>query len=224
MRSRAKTKALIGTAFLAVFVVIFLFVNYDISSGFDASVFKLINSTLNVSSLNSFFVALSEYGREYFWIPVVALIWFLGKEKEKKGALLMVAVFIVIMIVGTLIKDGYYRARPFLSLSGVNVLIAMPADSSFPSGHAMIVIGGAVAALLFLRKKYSIPLLIEALLVCYSRIYVGVHYPTDVIGGAFLGAGLALMTYYLLADSAIFSYVFKGLVHYYDRILKALHV
>ncbi|MCL4362655.1 phosphatase PAP2 family protein, partial [Candidatus Parvarchaeota archaeon] len=152
----------IGITLVVIFVIIFFLVNFKISNSFDLTVFKLINEKWSVSFLDPFFAAVAIYGREYFWVPVVALMWILGSafsnEKAKKGAVMLVIVFIAIIIIGLSLKAVYYRPRPFLNplLSSVDhVLVPKDLDSSFPSGHALIVAGGAAVAFLFLRKRYS---------------------------------------------------------------------
>ncbi len=226
-----KKMLIIGLLLVAIFIVIFLLVNFKISQNFDLTVFKLINEKWNVPALDSFFAAVAIYGREYFWIPVVALMWILGgafnNEKARKGALMLVIVFIVIIIVGLALKQVYYRPRPFLNpvLASVDhVLVPKDLDSSFPSGHALIVAGGAAVAFLFLRKRYSIPLVIEAALVSYSRVYVGVHYPTDVLAGIFLGVGIAFIIYSLLIKTRLFDKLFRFIDDIYNKILKTLHL
>ena len=62
------------------------------------------------------------------------------------------------------------------------------APYSFPSGHTCASIGAALAMYPFLERKWGIPLVILAVLISLSRLYVGVHYPTDVLGGAVVGA------------------------------------
>ena len=81
----------------------------------------------------------------------------------------------------------------------------MSADTnySFPSGHSTLIIAGSVTPLiLFKGNKYTkilpIVLVIDAVLVSFSRIYVGVHYPFDVLGGFFLGSGVSLLIIYLI--------------------------
>lgn len=213
-----------GIVAVVLFFVLFWGVSSGTTQSFDSYLFKLINIKLNVPQLDSFFALVSVYGREYFWIPVVALMWVLGKKNEKRAALILIIVFIIIIVVGTLLKDGYYRARPPLSISNAIVLIALDSDSSFPSGHAMIVMGGAVVALALLKKRYSLPLLAEALVVSYSRVFVGVHYPIDVLAGALLGAGIAALCIALVLNTRYFNYAFNAIDGVYNKLLTYLHL
>jgi undecaprenyl-diphosphatase len=218
-----------GTLLVILFIVIFLLINFKVSNNFDLTVFKLINEKWNVSFLDSFFAGVAIYGREYFWIPVVLLMWVLGSafnnEKAKKGAVMLVIVFIAIIIIGLSLKAVYYRPRPFLNplLSSIDhVLVPKDLDSSFPSGHALIVAGGAATAFLFLRKRYSVPLVIEAALVSYSRVYVGVHYPTDVIAGVILGVAIAFIIYSVLINSKYFDKLYQLVDTIYKKSLRAV--
>ncbi|MCW1301549.1 MAG: phosphatase PAP2 family protein [Candidatus Parvarchaeota archaeon] len=219
MRSEYK---IIGFSLIALFFVVFLLVYLGVSKSFDDSLFNLINQRLNVPFLDKFFEYASLYGRTYFWIPVVAILWIFGSRDYKKAALMMAIVFIIIIIVGLAIKAVYFRPRPFDSISSAITLLPRPTDSSFPSGHALIVIGGATVALLMLKKRYSLPLLIEALVVTYSRVYVGLHYPTDILAGSFLGAGIAIVAVYYLKDSKIFYKFFKLINNIYYNIIGAI--
>ena len=73
-----KKLLLTGLVLLVLFIVIFLLVNLNISNSFDLTVFKLINEKWSVNALDPFFAAVAIYGREYFWVPVVLLMWTLA--------------------------------------------------------------------------------------------------------------------------------------------------
>ena len=152
-------------------------------------------------SLNSLVVAASLYGREYFWVGVVGLMFLLGDRRTKLLALGLCAVFIVGIVSGEMVKDVVARTRP----AGPAVRpvgyeppsfvyrIAIDTDYSFPSGHALIVTIGAVFSLATFRRRWLAWLLtLEAGIVCFSRVYTFEHFPTDVVGGATLGAAIAL--------------------------------
>ena len=220
-----------GLILVILFVIIFLLVNFKISNSFDLTVFKLINEKWSVNFLDPFFAAVTIYGREYFWIPVVLLMWILGSafnnENAKKGAVMLAVVFIAIIIIGLSLKAVYYRPRPFLNplLSSIDhVLVPKDFDSSFPSGHALIVAGGAAVAFMFLRKRYSIPLVIEAALVSYSRVYVGVHYPTDVIAGVILGVAISFIICSILINNRYFNKLYQIVDTIYVKILKSVRL
>lgn len=93
-------------------------------------------------------------------------------------------------VVGNLIlKNLVARSRPFSLNTTVNLLISAPTDYSFPSGHTM---ASFVAAMILYHtdKRLGIPALMLAFLIAFSRLYLYVHFPSDVIAGALIGAAI----------------------------------
>lgn len=146
---------------------------------------------LPASSLNSFMEFLSDFGREYFWSFIIAVLFLFGKEEGKITALLIFVSIIIIIPVNITLKEVIDRDRPLLSIDELS--------ESYPSGHASIVTAGALGSMLYFnstwkKKTAVILLIIEAFLVCISRIYLESHYISDVIGGALLGSFIVLAT------------------------------
>lgn len=199
MRDRT-LEALSGASFL-VFLGLALAVRY--SPALQAADFQAalwVNHLALGDAFSSLMVAASLYGREYFWIPLVAVMFILGDRRTKVVALGLCAVFVVGIVSGELAKDIIARARPgqvFVmraSPSAVPIVrIPLDTDYSFPSGHALIVSIGAVYSLFTFRRKWVAALLtLEAAVVSFSRVYNFEHFPTDVVGGAALGGAIAL--------------------------------
>ena len=139
---------------------------------------------------------LTKFGREIFWPVAIILLFVLGGWTGKKTAVVIAISMLVLAPLGVLAKDIVGRPRPVIPRT--DFLIAADREYTFPSGHAVIVSAGAAGALMLFRgtsRKLTVStiLAIEAALVCLSRIYVGGHYPLDVIGGILLGVGVSLI-------------------------------
>ena len=134
----------------------------------------------------------SAYGREVVWGLLILIVLVLGGRTTKLLAIELAILLIAGIFVGEAAKAIIQRPRPLTGLVALRVPVDY--DFSYPSGHALIVSIGAAFCLAKFRNKIVAGLLtVEAGIVCYSRVYVGVHYPLDVLGGILLGTALSFL-------------------------------
>ena len=107
-------------------------------------------------------------------------------EIPKNGWILLFTLLTGLLIANVLLKNLVARVRPYDVNTAVNLLISKPTDWSFPSGHTTASFGAA-AALLYADKKFGIAAYIIAAIIAFSRMYLYVHYPTDILGGIAVG-------------------------------------
>ena len=124
-----------------------------------------------------------------FWI-LIALILVCFKKTRKAGVAMGIAMACGYLIGNMGMKNLFARTRPY-DVVEVNLLVAKLHDFSFPSGHTLVSFEAATA-LWFYHRKWGIAALVLAALIALSRLYLFVHYPTDVLVGAVLGIGIGL--------------------------------
>lgn len=135
-----------------------------------------------------------------FWIAVAVLFIF-TKKYRKIGIGMMFALMMGLVICNIWLKPTIARIRPYdfqlqFFAKEIPLLAGGMHDFSFPSGHTIASFEAAVVILLG-NKKLGIPAMILACLIAFSRLYLYVHYPTDVIVSVILGSILALIGWYL---------------------------
>lgn len=131
-------------------------------------------------------------GLIYFWVIISIVLYLFGDKKGKSIAKKMIVVLVVTTILTQLIKIIVMRPRPYTELSNL-ILLDLGTDYSFPSGHTST--STAMAYVLSCEYKRWILMLIPVI-VGFSRLYIGVHYPSDVLGGFLLGLVIAYMVEY----------------------------
>ncbi|MEE1314946.1 MAG: phosphatase PAP2 family protein [Faecalimonas sp.] len=133
----------------------------------------------------------------WLWITVGVILLFFKKTRVI-GFSVLISLLINAIFTNITLKDLIARPRPFVICDAIETLIKQPSSYSFPSGHTS---GSMTAALVLYKltpKKYGIPAVILASLIALSRIYVGVHYPTDVLGGLVIAFVSSLWGCYLV--------------------------
>lgn len=148
------------------------------------------------SFVDNIMLMITLYGREIFWPIVLIMLFIFGGKIGKKTAVIAAISMLLLMPLVSVIKDVIDRPRP--NVSGVETFPVSADTFSFPSGHATIVSAGLATVSIMFRGNMKrtvlfVGLTFEAALVCFSRIYVGVHYPLDVVGGILLGTGFSFL-------------------------------
>ncbi|MBR3943253.1 MAG: phosphatase PAP2 family protein [Clostridia bacterium] len=128
-----------------------------------------------------------------FWIAITLLL-LCFKKTRKIGIMCAVSLLLSLVINNLMLKNIIARPRPYDMIEGLKTLVAAPTDFSFPSGHTASSFAAATVLFLTLPKKYGIPAIILAALMGFSRLYIGVHYPTDVLAGLISGVLIAIIT------------------------------
>lgn len=117
-------------------------------------------------------------------------------SKDKKSGVIMAAALIVdVILCNVILKNLIARVRPYDVNTAVQVLVAKPKDFSFPSGHTAASFASVTALYLAGEKKLWKPALALAILIAFSRMYLYVHYPTDILGGVIFGSLSAWIGY-----------------------------
>lgn len=153
-------------------------------SALDNSFFYFINRGCSNHFLNVIMPFITELGGWKVLLVTVGILFFSRKKEVKTLGILLFTGLIASYAVVFILKIWFARPRPFLLLPDVNLLIR-DRGFSFPSGHAANAF--MAATLLFTYSKKLYYLYIAAIGVVFSRIYLGVHFPSDVIAGALLG-------------------------------------
>jgi undecaprenyl-diphosphatase len=159
---------------------------------------------------------------QWLFVAVIAgwfiLGWARGRERDRQGALTALVAAGGALLVNQGLAHLWDRDRPFADHPrAVHLLIAHGADGSFPSDHAAAAF--AIATVLFvLHRRLGIVALLAAALMSVARVYVGVHYPGDVLAGALVGIAVAALLVTWLAP------LMSGLRLLVDRLIRVVRL
>lgn len=137
--------------------------------------------------LDSFMMAVTTLGNAgVIWILLAAVL-LIGKKTRPAGLAVAAALILDLILCNGILKPLFARVRPFDVNTAVELLVARPLDFSFPSGHTAAAFAAASALGFAGRRRYCLAALVLAALMAFSRLYLYVHYPTDVLGGILVG-------------------------------------
>ena len=158
---------------------------------FERDILLWIHGNLRFDALTPVMKVLSLMGdKGLFWIALTVVL-LLFRKTRRVGIYCAASMILTFLVVNCAIKPLVARTRPYDLFPQIQILTHAEHDFSFPSGHSAN--SFAVAWILFrmTKKQYGVPALILAILIAFSRLYVGVHYPTDVLAGTAIAIVLA---------------------------------
>lgn len=160
----------------------------------DGKILLWIQEYIRNDFLTPVFKFITSLGDEgLIWIAIAVLL-LCTKQYRRAGYMVGVSLLGSLLFNNLILKNIVARPRPYRMLENLTILIPEPGEFSFPSGHTSASFAAGVVLYMMLPGKYGIPAMILAFLIGISRLYVGVHYPTDVLGGMVMGTLLAAAT------------------------------
>ena len=168
---------------------------YNCALSFDLPILDWIQANLQSGFMDKFMPFITVFGDVgIFWMVISALMLVFPKTR-KTGLGMAIAMMIGLLVCNVTLKPLVARIRPYdlQAELGVTIRLLCEAqhDFSFPSGHTIASFEAAVVMLK--NRKFGIPAMILAVLISFSRLYLYVHYPTDVIVSVILGTLFALI-------------------------------
>ena len=164
-------------------------------TGFDLKILDFIAENIRNPFLDKIMPAVTSLGSAgIVWI-VIGIVMLFFNRYRKAGVSVLVSLLFSLLICNMIIKPLVARIRPFDINTAVTLIITKPTDYSFPSGHTSAAFAATVAVLLGRHKRIGTAMLVLALVLAFSRLYLYVHYPTDVLCGMIIGTVCGVLGY-----------------------------
>ena len=173
----------------------------NILNPFETSILHWIRQTLSCAFLDAVMPYITKFADSGIGWILLALVLLIPRKTRRMGAAMGVALAIGFVTGNLLLKNLVARTRPFLFDPSIELLIAPPHEFSFPSGHTLASFACAGAVFCY-RRKWGVAALLFAVLIAFSRLYLQVHYPTDVLCGAILGSLIGYLAYRIVETIA----------------------
>ena len=169
---------------------------FEAITNWDFSVLYFLQENIRTDFLDGVAAILSvAFNAGIVWFVICALMAI--PKKSRSAALMVLCAVVLAFVIGELtMKNIICRVRPCNVDTDILLAVSRPSSYSFPSGHSGSSFAAATAIFLW-NKKWGIPALVLAMIVALSRVYLFVHYPTDVMVGAVFGALCAVAVYFV---------------------------
>lgn len=173
----------------------------DFLYSIDLSLFYFINHSLQNPFFDAAMPFITDLNKKPLALIIVAFLWILllakgGKSGRTAALLLIPTIVFSDQFNSVVLKFFFERLRPCHALQDVHLLVSCGSGYSFPSSHAVNNFAGAVVLSYYL-PKWKGGFYLFAAIVAFSRVYVGAHYPSDVLGGAMVGVGCGALVVFL---------------------------
>ena len=173
----------------------------------EAEILLWIQENLRMSGLNSLMRGITHLGDFGIVWVLAAILLLLYPERRRVGYMVMAGMLISYLFNNLFLKSIVARTRPYEVIEGLELLVGKAKDFSFPSGHSATSFVAAVIIAGMLPKRYGVMAVVLAALISFSRLYVGIHYPTDVlfgiVSGSLIGMGVVIFAKHWQGRAAI---------------------
>ena len=169
--------------------------------GFDAAVMEFVQNRLHTPFTDAFFPFITHLGEAGAVWLCTAVLLLCFKKTRTTGVLVLLTMLLTFVTGELCLKNLFCRPRPCHVFPEIPLLVTRPTSFSFPSGHSASSFTAAV--MLFLRHKKAWPALLLAAGIAFSRVFLFVHYPTDILAGALLGTVFAIAVYLVYSKTGL---------------------
>ena len=159
----------------------------NIIQNIDNSILQFIQINMRSSIMDKVMPLITDMGNGAIIWMLIAIVFLINKKYRRYGLMIIVALMLCFIVGNLSIKPLVSRVRPFNAAPLLDgLLIKQPTDFSFPSGHTMCSFASGVV-IFYMNRRIGIFALIISSLIGFSRLYLYVHYPSDVFSGMVIG-------------------------------------